>query len=200
MIVRRTLPWLLIVAALQIAPATAHAGGIPPWLPRYDLKLRIDPAERLITVRERVTWTNRHKRPAHELIFNAHSHYAIPDKDVGLLAKMVELLRMAPREAMNFDGPPLDVKTVALDPGPGPNIARAGHRAGDQQPAIAPFDFHKNNHTALVIPLAQPVGPGESVTVELNFTVRVPPTMGRWGQWHGVTTLAQWLPVLAFYD
>src|SRR5437773_1534735 len=156
MIVRRTLPWLVMVAGLQIAPAAARAGGVPTWLPRYDLKLRIEPAERLVTVTERVTWTNRHKRPANELIFNAHSHYAIPDKDVGLLAKMVELLRMAPREAMNFDGPALDVKAVALNAAPLPDIARAGHQE-PASPATAAFHFDKDNPTALVVPLARPV-------------------------------------------
>ena len=28
----------------------------------------------------------------------------------------------------------------------------------------------------------------------------LPPKQGRWGQWHGMTFLAQWLPVVAFYD
>ena len=62
----------------------------PPWLPRYDLHIKMDTAQRLVTVRERVTWVNRHYRPARELIFNAHAHYDIPSKDIGLLAKTVE--------------------------------------------------------------------------------------------------------------
>ncbi len=44
------------------------------------------------------------------------------------------------------------------------------------------------------------VGPGQSVTIELEFTLRLPPRQGRWGQWKGVTFLAQWLPVVAVYD
>src|SRR5205823_1032612 len=40
----------------------------------------------------------------------------------------------------------------------------------------------------------------QSVTVRLNFVVRVPPKKGRWGQWDGITTLAQWLPVVAVHD
>src|SRR5262245_64791244 len=97
------------IAAVAIALLSlawpGRAGEAPPWLPRYDLQIKLDTGERLVTVRERVIWTNRHSRPTRELVFNAHSHYSIPDKDVGLLAKTVELLRMAPSEALSFDGP-----------------------------------------------------------------------------------------------
>ena len=72
---------------------------------------------------------------------------------------------------MNFDGPPLDVKTVALDPSLRPDIARADHRRGEAVPASAPFHFHKDNPTALVIPLAHPVGPGESWTAALGLEI-----------------------------
>jgi hypothetical protein len=66
----------------------------------------------------------------------------------------------------------------------------------------APLDFHfqEENATALVVPLPSPVKPGDSVTVELDFTFRLPQKEGRWGQWRGVTFLSNWLPVLAFYD
>src|SRR5262249_14697915 len=30
--------------------------------------------------------------------------------------------------------------------------------------------------------------------------MKLPQKQGRWGQWHGVTFLSNWLPVLAFYD
>ena len=41
---------------------------------------------------------------------------------------------------------------------------------------------------------------GEAVTVEVEFVLRLPQVQGRWGQWRGVTSLSNWLPVLAFYD
>jgi len=42
----------------------------------------------------------------------------------------------------------------------------------------------------MVVPLAQPVGPGESVTVELDFVFRIPNKKGRWSHWEDITTLA----------
>src|SRR5947209_10638265 len=65
---------------------------------------------------------------------------------------------------------------------------------------ILPFSFAKINQTALIIPLPVAIEPGQAATVRLNFVVRIPPKKGRWGQWDGITTLAQWLPVVAVHD
>ena len=54
------------------------------------------------------------KLPVKEIVFNAHAHYSIPDKDIGFLAKTAELLRISPKESMSFDGPALPVSLVAF--------------------------------------------------------------------------------------
>jgi hypothetical protein len=71
----------------QIGAPALPAYQIPPWLPRYDLDLHIDVEQHVVTVRERVTWTNPATQPTNQIVFNNHSHYTIPDKDIGLLAK-----------------------------------------------------------------------------------------------------------------
>ena len=78
---------LLTLLLLPLGPGLARASGLPPWLPRYDLEIRLDPADHTAHTRQQVTWTNRHQRPAAELVFNAHSHYKVPDKEVGFFAK-----------------------------------------------------------------------------------------------------------------
>src|SRR4029077_3128143 len=87
---------------------------VPPWAPRYDLDIQFDLEQHKALVRERVTWINYHKLPARELVFNAHSHYKLPDKDVGFLAKMLEILRLNPSEALDFEGHSCDVQKVTL--------------------------------------------------------------------------------------
>ena len=174
-------------------PAPAAAGVPPPWLPRYDLDIHLQVADHRVVVHERVTWTNPCPRPTSRVVFNVASHYSVPDKDVGFLAKMLEILRLAPSEALDFEGPACTVHraTLAAPPvswaGTPPNVDLA-------------FAFRADNATALEVRLPAPVGPGESVTLELAFTVRLPPKQGRWGQWGDMTFLAQWLPVAAFYD
>lgn len=174
-----------------LAPSLAFA-DMPSWLPRYDLNMRIEVAQHCVTVCERVTWTNHDARPAANLVFNAHSHFAMPKDQLGLNAKTLEILRLAPSEAIDLNGPPLQVQSVCL--------VSADGTGATASPVALPFLYRADNATALEISLPREVHQNEQVTVELTFTMRLPQRQGRWGQWEGVTFLVQWLPVLAFYD
>src|SRR5262249_4478700 len=91
---------LLALAALA---GPAAADGRQPWLPHSDLDIDLQVDQHRAVVRERVPWPNRHERAAESVVFNVHSHYTIADQDVGFLAKMLEILRLAPSDAMDFD-------------------------------------------------------------------------------------------------
>lgn len=186
--------WILVAWCLAAGISTAQPASD---LPRYDLDIRLDPAQRLATVRQIVTWTNRSSKPVREIIFNSHARYTVPDKEIGLLAKMLEILRMAPSEALSFDGPALEVQKIRLLKGrrQSPEKEAVGASAAD-----LPFTYPEDNPTSMVVALPREVAPGKTVTLEQHFTVRIPAKKGRWGQWNGVTTLAQWLPVVAVLD
>lgn len=161
---------------------TGNKEKLPPWLPRYYLDVRLDVSHHTAKVHMCVTWTNRHQRPANELVFNVHSHYKVPDDQVGYLAKTLELLRMDPQEALDTVGHACQIDKVTL-----------GNRE-------LPFHFRQDILTALVVPLPAPVAQKESVTIEIDFTMKLPQKQGRWGQWNGVTFLSNWVPVAAVYD
>jgi hypothetical protein len=166
----------------------------PTALPHYDVSVHLDVAGHTARVCQRVVWINPGPQPAPELVFNAHAHFKLPDKDVGMTAKMFEILRINPGEALDTDGRALEVQTIRL---------LALGASSDARPGPAPqelsFFYQKNNDSALVAPLPRPVLPGETVQFEMVFVFRLPQLQGRWGQWRGVTTLSNWLPVLAYY-
>lgn len=187
---------LLLAGTLMACPVRAVEP--PAWLPRYDLDIRIDTDQRLATVKQRVTFTNRHQRPATELVFNAHGRYTIPDDQIGFMAKMAEILRIAPKENFYFDGPPLDVREVTQLEIDGPVAPAAHGRVKSRR--NCQFQYGEKNPCSFAVPLGQPVAQGESVTVEIDFVFRIPAKKGRWSQWEEITALAQWLPTLAVYD
>jgi len=154
--------------------------------------MRIEVPEHRVLVTERVTWHNRHARPAGELVFNAHAHYSVLSADLGLLAKTLEILRLAPSDAIDLHGPPLTIEHVCL--------VSEDTRNAATPPVALPFHYRADNDTALEITLPREINQGDHVTVEVTFSLRLPQRQGRWGQWESVTFLAQWLPVLAFYD
>ena len=93
----------LLAVSLAVLPARAQSP--PKDLPRYDVNVVLDPAERHVRVAQVATWTNTSSQAVRDVVFNAHARYSIPDEDVGLLAKTVEVLRMSPKEALSFNGP-----------------------------------------------------------------------------------------------
>ncbi len=178
------------VALLLLMPATAAIVSAsepwPEWLPRYDAAIDLDVQAHRAGVVLRASWTNPQSVPTRQLVFNAHSRYVVPKADIGLTAKTLELLRMSPDDVLGVKEPALHVERVALDDG------------GASRPTL-PFHYEGDTKTALVVSLPRPIGPGETVTVLLELSVRLPPKQGRWGQWQGVTTLSNWLPVFAYY-
>ena len=191
-------PLILAVMSLLVLACfgkSARAQGAPAGLPRYDLDIKLDTAGHLVHVRDLVTWTNTSSKPTDKIVFNAHAHFSIADKDVGFLAKMVEILRMSPREALSFDGPALQVESIHFH-----GIGKPGAKAEAIAPGELSHAFAEGNATALEVALPEKLEPGESVTLELRFYLKLPQRKGRWGQWDGITTLAQWLPVVAVFD
>src|SRR5262249_36239502 len=110
----------LLAAAPRPAPAeTCPAACEPPaWLPRYDLDIDLAvPAHRAVG-RLWATWTNPQPRPTDHLEFNAHSRYVVPDGQVGLMAKTLEILRGQAGEVLGEHDPAFDLQRVVLETGP----------------------------------------------------------------------------------
>jgi len=183
--------WLLLSCCLTAFPA----GGLllagtpevlPAHLPRYRLEVDLDVQQGKAKVVQTATWINPTNTPTDRLVFNAHSHYVVPAGEVAFMAKMLEILRVQPSDALGYALPPLEMHQVFL------------LQPGQSAKEIA-FYFEGDTNTTLVVPLPQAVQPGQAVTVQLHWTLHLPAKQGRWGQWQGVTQLSNWLPVFAYY-
>lgn len=168
-------------------PGSLFATDIPSWLPHYHLDLKLDLARKRLWGVSKITFFNRHERPATELVFNAYSRFKIPEEDSVLLAKTLELLRSNPSDGIDWQGERLQVQAVSTVDARG--VLRP-----------IPFQWRKDMHTALQVAIPTPVKKGESVTVEIHFTLDLPDKEGRWGHRDGVTYLTHALPALAYYD
>jgi hypothetical protein len=183
--------FFLIVSATTAVPLCAAPPPVPADLPRYDIQLKLDTNAHLATFTETITWTNRSSRPTDELRINFYPHYQIPDGDYLLLTKTLELLRLNPRYGIDREGRHGEVSAVHLLASPSGRLPTAVPLA---------FGFEPDNATALSVKLPGMVGHGQSVTVALDATIRLPNKEGRWGYWEGVSYLTNALPVVAYYD
>ncbi len=65
---------------------------------------------------------------------------------------------------------------------------------------IQPDDGNKSDRTLATIRLPDAVAPGESVTLNMNFKVRLPPVFARMGTAGDFVMAGQWFPKLAVYE
>src|SRR6266542_1202530 len=127
------------------APASAQEY---PTLPRYQLEARLDLERHCVHVRQRVVWINRHSRPAHEIVFNVYPAYAIPKRERLFQAKMLEIDRLAPSEALDDKGQLLEMQKVC--------------QLGTSAQAELAFRYDAGLPTALVVPLPTAVERNQS--------------------------------------
>lgn len=184
---RAWLGMVLVAVASAAGSSTAAPVPVPPNLPKYDLRFTLDSDAHLVELKQRTVWTNPSDRPTKTLVFNFYPHYRVPAEDRLLLSKTLELFRLSPSDAIDPRGRHGKVNEIAL-------IANGGTKTPLR------WSYREENSSALVVDLPDEVGPGQSVTVDLDCTIRLPNKQGRWGHWRGIQFLTNALPTLAYYD
>ena len=170
--------------------ATGTARGEPsPRNASYSIDVKLDIARRTLAGREVLAWRNTSNITTDELRFhlyyNAWRHTRSTWMRERLLARGSAL-----SERPEADWGWIDVTAIRL------------LGAGDEPPLdltdtasyVAPDDGNSDDQTVLAIPLPLPVGPGETVNVEIEWTSRVPRTFARTGVIGDYYLLAQWFP------
>ena len=175
------------------ASAASQSGVITPALsPRnasYTITARLDPAARTISGSERITWRNITVRPAADLQFhlywnawkNMRSTFM---RERALSGSAEDRRRRADEWAY------IDVGAITVD-----GMDRAGSKR-----FIAPDDDNPSDETVLSVPLAQPIEPGGSATIDISWTAHVPRTIARTGAIGNFFFIAQWFPKLGVLE
>jgi hypothetical protein len=184
----------LLVFVFGAAAASAQpAPGVitPPLSPRnanYTIAAKLDPHARTITGSETIVWRNMTSTTANELQFhlywNAWKHPRTTwMRELALAGARSESDRPA------GDWSHIDVTAIKLTTPSVVDLTTSQH-------FITPDDQNGEDQTVLAVPLPQPVGPGASVTVELQWTSHVPRTFSRTGAIDNFFFIAQWFPKL----
>jgi Peptidase family M1 domain len=180
---------LSVAAPLRAQPA--RTGAIdPPLSPRnasYTIRATLDPATRTITGAETIVWRNISSRAATDLQFHLYWNAWRDTRSTFM------------RERALSGGPPdnpprrsdewgwIDVSSIAL------TSPASGDLTASQR-FIAPDDGNEHDRTVLSVPLAQPIEPGGSATIDIAWTAHVPRTIARTGAIGNFFFIAQWFP------
>ena len=160
----------------------------PPLSPRnanYTIAARLDPQTRTITGSETIIWRNITAKPATDLQFHLYWNAWKNEKSTFMRETALGSRRGAAPHAAG-DWSHIDVTSIKV----------LGRDLATSQGFITPDDDNANDQTVMSIPLAEPIAPGGTATIELTWTAHVPRTFARTGAIGSFFFIAQWFPKL----
>ena len=176
------------------APSQAATAARSPRNANYRIAATLDPDTKTITGAETIAWRNIANTPALTLQF--HLYYnAWRDarstwmRERALAGTAVDLVRLAPE-----DWAAIELTRLAVARGGAATDLTARIRF------VAPDDGNADDRTVIEVPLDSPVGPGETVDIEIVWTSKVPRTFARTGRVGDFYFLAQWFPKIGVFE
>lgn len=183
---------LLLTAGATVFAQTApppQAAALSPRNANYTLVATLDPATKTLTASGRVTWRNITTRPTSELRFHLYWNAWRDDQSTFIRESRLGRASYVGRPAE--DRGSIDLTRLALTSG-------ADLLAGAT--FISPDDGNAADKTVLSVPLAAPVGPGETISLDVAWTAKVPRTYSRTGTIGNYYFIAQWFPKIGVLE
>ncbi len=163
-------------AVFCVVPAVWSAGR-----PSYEIDAAVDTVSKTISAHQKVTFTNNTAAATDALYFHIYPNRSYTPREKAFLLRYAGYFKVDPYP----DGFPKDLFNVQ-------NVSQNGN---DLQ-----FVIEGEDKTILKVVLTKPLGPGESVAVDMDFTVGIPHAFGRFGYNERITALSRWYPILSVYD
>ncbi len=174
--------------------ATPSAGALSPRNASYTIAARLDPAQRGLQCLEVITWRNTASIPTSSLRF--HLYYNAWRNTASSWMRERRWSSTAPAlEHPQSDWGWIDITRIQLLNG----NANATDLLGRLR-FISPDDGNPDDRTVMEVPLDRAVAPGETINVEIAWTLRVPRTFARTGTIGNYYFLAQWFPKIGVLE
>lgn len=149
----------------------------------YDIEVQLRPAEKSLSAREHIRYTNHSDYLIDTLYFNLYPN-AFRDENT-LFLRGYEKLRKRCKRENNWAS--LDIKRIVL-----------GSDQLDLSSQLIPLSEH--DMTVVRLPLAQSLRPRESLDIHIEFQVKLPEVIDRLGYRGDNFIIAQWFPKLGVFE
>lgn len=172
-----------VSAPAPVRASSPEAVALSPRNASYSIDARLDVWERTIDGRETLTWTNVTEHATDELRFHLYYNAWRNNRSSFLSSERYGSGDFSDKREHEWAY--IDVSQVKL---------ADGADLTEKIEFIQPDDGNEHDRTVLRVPLDRPVGPGETIELELAWTSRVPRTFARTGARGDYFFLAQWFP------
>ncbi|MEZ4699834.1 MAG: M1 family metallopeptidase [Rhodothermales bacterium] len=207
----RCLTFVFLYGVLGVATALAQTTSDTPLSDRrvaYEMEVTLDPDTRTLDGRQRITWHNPDTVPVDELQFHLYLN-AFRDSTSTFMRESGGRHRGFTAEGEDRWGG-IDIQHMQIvhdTPGDAGPLGAAADAVDltDRIRFIHPDDDNTDDKTVISVPLPEPVAPGGSITLDVDFTSRMPQIFARTG-WERKANdslfflVGQWFPKLGVYE
>lgn len=173
--------YLFVIAFLGILGFVAPAHAFEDVC--YDLEGTLDPAQKTLTAHQTLSFKNTSGQALSEIFLRVYPNHRYTLQEKRRIYRYASYFRAA----LYPDG---------FDPG--------GFQMRDIRltgaAASLGYAFEGEDQTVMKVVLPEPLADGQTLSLEISFSVRIPHRLGRFG-WHRNTfALNRWYPLLAYFD
>ena len=179
------------------SPSSPASPASPPRSPRnasYVINARLDPGSRTLRGEQLLTWRNTAAAAARTLQFHLYYNAWRNTRSTWMREGRFTADGAALGARPESDWGWIDVTGLRIIRGGAPVDATSRLRY------IAPDDGNAEDRTVAEVPLDAPVGPGETINVQITWTSRVPRTFARTGVVGNHYFFAQWFPKIGVFE
>jgi hypothetical protein len=192
----------ILVSVLTLAPVYGQErtpGSLPkPLSPRnanYSIDVKLDSQRRTLTGREKITWTNISPVAVNDLQFHLYFNaWRNADSTWMRESKLSDWWPSTFNRPAN-ESASIDISSLRVS---GDTLAAADLTKA--MTFIAPDDGNKDDRTVMAVALPTPVGPGQTIAIDIEWTSRIPRPLARTGAIGNYFFLGQWFPKIGVLD
>ena len=170
--------------------------AVSPRNANYTIDVKLDTDRRMLVGRQTLVWRNIQEQPTDELWFHLYWNAWRNDRSTWMLQGRLNRGERNRDKTRPEDWGYIEVDSIRAMPGDG----------GEARELIttayfaAPDDGNAQDRTVLVVPLTEPVNPGEQVEVEMVWRAKIPRTFARTGFRGDFYLIAHWFPKLGVFE
>ena len=199
--------WLFSSTGTSLAQTTISDEPLSDRRVSYTMDVKLDPDSRMVTGNQRLTWRNPDNVPVDELQFHLYLN-AFRNNESTFMRESGGVHRGNTASADNPWGG-IEVRSMRIADDQGdlqPGLPSSPDR--DLTPRmefIQPDDGNPDDRTVMRVKLPEPVAPGETIALDIQFESRMPEIVARTG-WKMADTgnplffMGQWFPKIAVYE
>jgi hypothetical protein len=190
--------FLRAYVGITLTLAIVASAGAQPLSPRnanYTIDVRLDARARTLSARETLVWTNITSATTRELQFHLYYNAWRNNDSTWMREHTLTSWWQSAGLRRAADLAAIDISSLTLTAG-----ALAAVDLTKQMRFIAPDDGNEDDRTVMAVTLPEPLGPGETITLDIAFTAKIPRPFARTGAIGNYFFIAQWFPKIGVLD